>query len=121
MDVAFVVVAVVTIVVNLVECVANLAYAKPVVANAASVGVPRSWLPMLGGLKGAGAVGVGLSLFGVPYIGLAAAIGLVLFFVGAVIAHVRARVLHNIYFPGAFLALAVGTLVLGLTTGSFGR
>ena len=39
-------------------------------------------------------------------LGLAAAIGLVLFFVGAVAAHVRARVFHNIAFPLAFLALA---------------
>jgi hypothetical protein len=35
-----------------------------------------------------------------------------LFYVGAVITHVRARVLHNIAFPGVFLALAVGALAL---------
>jgi len=36
-------------------------------------------------------------------------VGLVAFFVGAVIAHLRARVLYNIVFPGAFLLLAVAS------------
>jgi hypothetical protein len=34
--------------------------------------------------------------------------------VGAVIAHVRARVLYNIAFPLTFLVLAVASLGLGL-------
>jgi hypothetical protein len=54
----------------------------------------------------------GRSPLGVRFIGIAAAIGLVLFFIGAVAAHVRARVFYNIAFPGAFLALAVASLVL---------
>lgn len=114
MYIAYAAVAIATIAVNLGMFVADVARAKSVLANSAAVGVPVSWLPMLAGLKAAGAVGVALGLFGVPYIGVAAAAGLVLFFVGAVVAHVRARVLHNIYFPGAYLALAVGTLVLDL-------
>jgi hypothetical protein len=36
----------------------------------------------------------------------------VLFFVGAVGAHVRTRVFHNIGFPIAYLALAVATCTL---------
>jgi hypothetical protein len=45
-------------------------------------------------------------------LGVAAAIGFVLFFIGALAAHVRARVLHNIAFPGGYFALAVASAVL---------
>ena len=46
---------------------------------------------------------------------MAAATGLVLFFLGAVAAHVRARVFHNIAFPAAYLVLALGSLALAVT------
>jgi hypothetical protein len=115
MFIAYVVVAVVTVLANAFEAVANIARARFVVANATEVGVPLSWLPTLGALKGAGAVGLLLGLLGVRPLGIAAAAGLVLFFVGAVAAHVRARVLYNLAFPGAFLALACASLVLLLT------
>jgi hypothetical protein len=38
-----------------------------------------------------------------------------LFFIGALVIHVRARILYNLAFPGVFLALAVASLVLGAT------
>ena len=41
-----------------------------------------------------------------------AATGLVLYFIGAVIAHLRARVLYNIAFPGAYLGLSAASLLL---------
>jgi hypothetical protein len=88
--------------------------ARFVLANSAKVGVARSWLPTLGTLKLAGAVGLIAGLLGLPAIGVAAAAGLVLFFIGAVIAHVRARVLYNITFPGGYLALSAASLVLML-------
>jgi hypothetical protein len=58
-----------------------------------------------------------VGLLGVPVLGLLAGIGLVLFFVGAVIAHLRARVLHNIAAPLVFLGLAVATVLLWLANG----
>jgi hypothetical protein len=76
------------------------------------VGVAESWLPLLGALKAAGAAGLLIGLLGTRPIGIAAAIGLVLFFLGAMATHVRARVVYNLAFPGFFLALAVGSLVL---------
>ena len=106
------VVTIVAIAANLVLAVAAFTQAKFLVTNSDEVGVPRSWLPMLGGLKAAGAAGLLLGLSGVPFIGIAAAAGLVLFYIGAVIAHLRVRVLHNIAFPAGFLALAIATLVL---------
>lgn len=114
MFIAYVVVTVITICAVVAIVVADFARAKFVVDNSTEVGLPQSWLPYLGILKGAGAVGLILGLAGVPVIGIAAAIGLVLFFIGAVAAHVRTRVFYNIAFPGAFLALAAGSLVLGL-------
>ena len=83
-----------------------------VLANSAKVHLPRSWLPMLGTLKLAGAIGLLGGLIGPPAIGIAAATGLVLYFIGAVIAHLRARVLYNIAFPGAYLGLSAASLVL---------
>jgi len=113
MPTAYLIVTVLTVVANLAIALADLMRARFVLANSASVGVPESWLVPLGLVKAAGAAGLLLGLAGVPLIGTAAAAGPVLFFVGAVLTHLRARN-YALGFPGAFLALAVGTLVLGL-------
>lgn len=109
---AYVLVTLATIAANAGIAVADFAKARFVLANSAEVGLRESWLPFLGALKAAGAAGLLLGLLGVPFVGIAAATGLVLFFVGAVAAHVRARVFHNFAFPGGYLALAVASLVL---------
>lgn len=114
MYLAYVLVTAVTILVNAGIAIADFARAPFVLANSAEVNVPSSWIPPLATLKAAGAAGLLLGLLGVPYLGIAAAIGLVLFYVGAVLTHIRARVLYNVYFPGGFLALAAATLVLDL-------
>ncbi len=106
---AYLIITVVTILANAWATVADLAQARFVLANMAEVGVPRSWLPPLAVLKGAGAAGLLLGLLGVWPLGIAAAVGLVLFFIGALAAHVRARVFHSIAFPGAFFALAIAS------------
>ncbi len=94
--------------------VADLLRARFVLANSAEVAVPPSWLPWLAGLKAAGAAGLLLGLLGARPLGVAAAVGLVLFFAGAVAAHVRARVLHNIAFPLGYLALNAAALALAV-------
>ncbi len=104
-------VVLITIVANAGVAMADFARARFVLANSAEVGVRQSWLPMLGALKAAGAAGLVVGLLGAPTIGALAAAGLVLFYVGALMVHVRARVYYNIAFPGLFLALAVATLV----------
>ena len=116
MYIAYVVVTIVTIGLNAFEAVAALVGAKFMRANADRVGVPRSWLVPLGLLKGAGAVGLLLGLLGVEILGIAAAAGLVLFYIGAVIAHIRGRAIANIPFPAAFLALAIASGALILAT-----
>lgn len=74
-------------------------------------GVPRTWWPWLGTAKAAGAVGLVAGLF-VPFIGAAAAIGLILYFTGAVITVVRARAYSHTPFPMMYMAPVVAALVL---------
>ncbi|MER6734186.1 DoxX family protein [Streptomyces puniciscabiei] len=112
MDIVSVTVSCVAVLANVGIAAADLAKAPFVLANSAEVGVPSAWIPALALLKAAGAAGLLLGLLGARPLGIAAAAGLVLFYAGAVIAHVRARVFHNIGFPGLFLALAAGTLAL---------
>jgi hypothetical protein len=108
----YIVVTVLTAIVTAGIAVADYIPAKFVLANSARVGVPRSWLPMLGTLKLAGALGLVAGLFGLRIFGVAAAVGLVLFFIGAVVTHIRARVLSNIAFPGGYLLLSAASLFL---------
>lgn len=81
--------------------------------NMAKVGVPESWLTMLGVLKTAGALGL-LAGIAAPVIGTAAAAGLVLFFIGAIITHLRARDYspNSLGVPVVFFLLAVAALVM---------
>lgn len=111
MSIAYFVVTAVTVAVTAGIAVADYVPAKFVLANSAQVGVPPSWLPMLGTLKLAGAVGLVAGLV-LPAIGIAAAAGLVLFFAGAIITHIRAGVLYNIAFPGGYLLLSAASLAL---------
>lgn len=75
-------------------------------------GVPRSWWPWLGMAKAVGAVGliVGLAF---PAVGIAASVGLVLYFTGALITVARARSYGHLPFPLMYLvpALAAGWLL----------
>lgn len=107
-------VTLVTIALNAGIAAADFARARFVLANSAQVGVPLSWLPVLATLKSAGAIGLLLGLLGVRAIGIAAAAGLALFFIGAVTAHLRARVFYNIAFPGTYLVLACASLALAI-------
>lgn len=59
--------------------------------QAAQLHVAESWMPVLGAAHVAAALGLLLGLRGVPVVGTAAAAGLVLYFVGALATHWRAR------------------------------
>ncbi|MBV6696328.1 DoxX family protein [Kitasatospora aureofaciens] len=84
-----------------------------VVGPLAEYGVPRAWWTWLGVAKAAGAVGL-LAGFAVPVIGELAALGLVLYFAGAVITVLRARAYGHVAFPIIYAAPAAAALVLGL-------
>ncbi|GAB3687508.1 DoxX family protein [Nocardiopsis oceani] len=106
---ALLVTTVLCVLVNGIEVAAKAVRARFVMANSAEVGIAPRWIPYLAVVEGAGTAGLVAGLFGLPLIGLAAAAGLVVFFVVAVLVHVRARVFHNIAFPGLFLLLAAGS------------
>ncbi|MET8503858.1 DoxX family protein [Streptomyces sp. SBR177] len=85
--------------------------AKFVVEPLAEYGVPRRTWNLLGAAKLAGAVGL-LVGYAIPAIGIAAAIGLVLYFAGAVITVLRARAYGHVPFPLIYMAPAVAVLAL---------
>ena len=84
-----------------------------VVGPLADYGVPRSWWPWLGTAKAAGAAGLLVGL-AVPVIGVAAGIGLVVYFAGAVITVLRARSYPHIPFPLLYAAPVAASLAVGL-------
>ncbi|MER5707628.1 DoxX family protein [Streptomyces sp. NPDC002122] len=61
-----------------------------ITGNMTKLGVPDSWLPWLATAKAAGAIGL-LAGLAVAPLGVAAAIGVTLYFAGAVITHLRAK------------------------------
>jgi len=104
---AYVVVTLLAMAADAFSGVAALVHFKPIIPGMLKAGVPESWLAFpIGTLKTAGAIGLLLGLIGVPLIGPAAAIGLVLFFVCAIHTHLLARD----YSPQ--FGLAIGFLLL---------
>ncbi|MEV7182648.1 DoxX family protein [Kitasatospora sp. NPDC093102] len=92
-----------------------LAGAEYVVKPLADYGVPRAWWTWLGVAKAAGALGLLAGLV-VPAVGYAAAVGVVLYFLGAVITVVRARAYAHVPFPLLYLAPVAASLALGLAS-----
>lgn len=96
--------------------VAALVHFKPILAGMARVEVPASWLTFpIGTLKTVGAVGLLAGVAGVPVVGVAASIGLILFFVCAVYTHVRAGDYSAQFgLANGYLVLSAAVLVLTL-------
>ena len=111
-SVAGVTIILVTAVMNAAVAVGDLVRARFVLATSEQVRVPVSWLPALGAAKLAGAAGLVGGLLGLRPIGIAGAAGLTLFFGCAIGRHVQTGVLRSIAFPGAFLLLALASLLL---------
>lgn len=82
-------------------------------AQADMKGVPRSWIPLLGAALATGSVGL-LAGLAVPLLGTLAAAGLVLYFLGALGAHLRVGS-RQLVGGAVFLFFAVAALVLNLT------
>ncbi|PYL23761.1 MAG: hypothetical protein DMF37_09030 [Verrucomicrobia bacterium] len=110
----YIIVTVLTAAANFFSATLDFIRYKQVLINMAKAGVPDSWITMLGTLKAAGALGLLVGI-GVPLIGTAAAVGLILFFVGAIITHLRARD-YSFGLAVVFLLLAVAALVLRVAT-----
>ena len=69
-----------------------------ILTNMSRLGIAERWLAPLGMLKLLGALGL-LAGIAIPMIGVAAAVGLVLFFAGAIITTMRARWCAHLPFP----------------------
>jgi hypothetical protein len=79
------------------------------------VGVPLKYLSLLAAAELACALGLVLGIWW-PSLGVAASIGLVLYFVGAIVSHLRVGDVKGVG-PAAFLlAVAVGALALRILT-----
>ena len=93
----------------------NFTHNRSVVQSAERLGVPVSWQLPLGFLLAAGSVGL-IAGFVLPPVGVAAACGLVLYFLCAGGAHIRARDTHVASWINwfAFFCLAVAALAMRL-------
>ena len=111
---AYIIVTVLAAAANTFSATLDFIRYKQILINMAKVGVSESWITILGILKAAGALGLLIGI-GVPLIGIAAAVGLVLFFVAAIITHLRARD-YSFGLAVVFLLVAVAALVLRLTS-----
>jgi DoxX-like family len=112
MHIAYVLVTILAAVANSYAAALNFIGAEFVKAVADEVQVSQKLMIPFGVLLGSGAVGL-LVGFAVPALGIAAAIGLVLYFICAVSAHIRVR---DAKVGGAvsFLVMAVAALLTGV-------
>ena len=109
MHVIYVVVTILAALANGYAAFLNFVGAESVKVVADKVQVSRRWMVPFGILLASGALGL-LIGFAVPVLGLAAALGLVLYFIGAVGAHLRVRD-HGIGGAVSFLVLAVAAMI----------
>jgi hypothetical protein len=93
----------------------KLGHRPSVVQAYERVGVPEDWLNWLALILMAGVAGIVLGWFWAP-IGIAAGIGLVIYFLLALGAHVLARDQRNLPTPVVMLLLSLAVLALRLVT-----
>ncbi|MEU1347668.1 DoxX family protein [Streptomyces sp. NPDC005786] len=115
MFIAYVVVAILLSLLLLASARGDITRDPKITDNLKALGVPDSWFVPLGLIKIAGALGL---LVGIAYrpLGVAAAIGVVLYFLGAVITHLRAGDKKGVGAPAVIMLVSVAPLVLGIAT-----
>jgi hypothetical protein len=112
MGIAYVVVTIVVALANGYAAALNFAGAESVKVVADKVRVSQKWMIPFGILLASGAGGL-LAGFAVSALGTAAAIGLVVYFICAMSAHIRVRD-PKVGGAASFLVMAVAALVVGL-------
>ena len=80
-----------------------------------TIGVPLDYFPLLAGCEFAGAVGLVVGIWWPPT-GIMAGTGLVIYFLGAVVAHLRVRDIKGIGPATFMLLLAAGVLAVRVVT-----
>lgn len=111
MDIAYIVATVLAAAAALLAAGIDVVRAEWVRTNMRAYGVPESWLTPLAVIKAIGGAGLLVGL-AIPPIGVAAAAGLVVYFVGAVLTVVRARYYTHVGYPLPYLLLAAASLGL---------
>lgn len=79
------------------------------------IGVPPKWFPFLAACEIAGALGLVAGIFFAP-LGIAAAIGVVLYFLGAAVAHLRVGDTKGLAAPLPLLVVAAAALILRIAS-----
>lgn len=115
MFIAYLVVAVLLALLLLASGSLLLAKEKGVTTTMTELGVPLSWFPLLATAKFAGALGLLAGIVHRP-LGIAASIGIVLYFTGAVITHLRAKDIKGILIPTVLAVVSTTPLLLGIAS-----
>lgn len=105
-----------TVVLSLVlvgSALAKVRRQKSLVASMRGIGVPDTWLPRLAALEIAGAAGLLAGLAFRP-LAVAAGVGVVLYFAGAVFFHARAHDRKGLIAPGVLVVVALSVSLLAL-------
>ncbi len=114
MTIALIIIAALLGVAATASAVGKLTKQAPVIENLTHVGVQAKHIPVLALLEAAGALGLLIGIWVTP-LGIAAAIGLSLYFLGAVVAHIRLKDKPAEFAPAFVLfVVAVVTVVLEL-------
>jgi hypothetical protein len=95
----------------LMSAYAKLTRNQQLVDGLTGLGVPLGMFPFLAACEIAGAVGLVIGIWWAP-LGIAAAVGLVLYFVGAVGTHLRKSDYKGIPTPAALLLASAAVLIL---------
>jgi hypothetical protein len=112
MHIVYVAVTIVVALANSYAAALSVAGAESVKVVAGQVRVPQKWMIPFGILLGCGAAGL-LAGFAIPVLGTAAAIGLVVYFICAVSAHIRVRD-PKVAGAVSFLVMAAAALIVSL-------
>ncbi|WP_405163791.1 DoxX family protein [Nocardia sp. NBC_01499] len=111
MSTAYVIVTIAAAIAMLIASGVDVFRAQWVRDNMKSYGIPEWTLYPLAVIKAAGAFGL-LAGLAIPPLGLAAALCLVLYFIGALIAIIRSHGYRDLGYPMPYLVLAAASLTL---------
>lgn len=94
---------------------AKLVKDEKVTEGMRKIGVPDDWFPRLSALEIAGALGLVAGIFYRP-LGIAASVGIIAYFIGAIITHLRAKDTKGLPAPAVLMLVAVAPLAFGIAT-----
>ena len=100
----------------IVSAMGKLKKMPQVIESMTHVGVKPNQIPVLAYLEIAGALGLLIGI-AVPLLGLVSAVALMLYFLGAVVAHIRVKDKFKDFGPALFLAVLFGILTNLVSSG----